>query len=169
MTTTTLWSKIIRWFYGIEELDEYREAMVNRIGNQLFMVHFMINLLSTALAFYLMKTPSVALDLLMWTNFIWFYVATGYMMFKSNQLGIRTHEVDEQDYETVKAKKLRQLKRASLLVTPLYHLFSSYSPSKDLLTEVLDWRRLLATAIWVLVTYLGFRFFLLKGIKIDKE
>lgn len=110
--TPSLWKTILKRFYGIEELDEYREAQINAIGNRLYVVNFTFNLLSSFVAIlFVDKHLEAAFYGLLFSNFAVFFLSNSYLLYKLQSLKLNTVDVEEDEY----AVKLAKLKKQCLL------------------------------------------------------
>lgn len=172
MTNSSLWARALRWFYGIEDIDEYREAEVNRIGNRLYMGYFSVAILSFPIALSLSKWPEKAFWFLFMTHFLYLFASTGYMLYQIRKLELTRIDVEETDFEQVRRQKLRRLRRHTWFAAIIYHLFTSMSHVDFVLSKVMaelvSPARLIATLIYWLGFYYTMKWFLLKDIHKDK-
>lgn len=162
----TLWIKIIKTFYGVKDLDEYRLSQINQIGNQLFMVGVIYILLSTFLSVILFRNQIDGAELiLMLGNLIYLFGAGIYSANRLNKLDISTLEVSESNYEVEKRKALRKLKLTALSMLPAYYLLDILIFKKPIWAGIDSIGQLINHGFYILIIYFVCRHYKLKNLK----
>lgn len=106
---SNLFDRLIHTLFGVEVLDEYSRQQVNAIGNTCFMMFFAGSLLTIFLA-PILRTIDLTLTFhVLWlSQVLLLLVTTLYMSKACHKLGLLNIEVLVQDYEAVKAQRLKR-------------------------------------------------------------
>lgn len=109
---SNLFDRLIHTLFGVEVLDEYSRQQVNAIGNTCFMMFFAGSLLTIFLA-PILRTIDLTLTfhVLLLSQVVLLLVTALYMSKTCHKLGLLNIEVLAQDYEAVKAQRLKRHRR----------------------------------------------------------
>ncbi|TPR13308.1 DUF3278 domain-containing protein [Apilactobacillus timberlakei] len=110
-TKESLYIRIIKHIYGIHGyFDEYKKQEVNRIGNNAFLILFLLfglEIISTSFSALIFESSNV-LIVLMWSNLLIFLIILLYLAFSVSKLKLDQIETyDNKDYSH-QIKKLRK-------------------------------------------------------------
>ncbi|MGX4764019.1 DUF6773 family protein [Holzapfeliella sp. JNUCC 72] len=116
MQKESLYIRAIKRFYGVQEVDEYREQEINKIGNKAFMILAIYNMISVFVAVLgLMSSLDKELTFLSYIgcNFIVLLAITGYAAIRVYRLRLdQIESYDSNQYgQLIKKVKMNSLSR----------------------------------------------------------
>lgn len=155
---SNLFDRLIHTLFGVEVLDEYSRQQVNAIGNTCFMMFFAGSLLTIFLA-PILRTIDLTLTFhVLWlSQVLLLLVTTLYMSKACHKLGLLNIEVLAQDYEAVKAQRLKRHRRNAwvffLLQILTQGLWEAGLQFPHLMTELMRPEELIRAALLSLLFY----------------
>ncbi|WP_341931507.1 DUF3278 domain-containing protein [Streptococcus pluranimalium] len=122
---STVWLTLIKWFYGLDQLDEYRLQEVNQLGNNLFISYVVTSqvIFWVALIIYL---PSQQFDkfsfILAVSYFLLLFIHLTKISHFLNEKDLLTIELEEMTLSDYRQKLRKRTLRSCLYLAIFYYL-----------------------------------------------
>lgn len=151
-TKDPFFTKLLKRFYGIVELDEYREKELNRINSQAMMLVWWYTIFANLIFLAILsKNPEVAAWTMLTSNLIIFsFVVPSYILFQAKKLDLTVTEAAPEDVDVLRKKSLKATILASIgfsaFMAILIPLYSWWEKGGDLISRILNPFQLL---VWV--------------------
>ncbi|MHA6392768.1 DUF3278 domain-containing protein [Aerococcus mictus] len=122
----SLYIRFLKFFYGVEEMDEYRLVQCERMGNKCFIfLWFWEAILFLIALFFPADQSSIAFNFILWGSLLGIVLTMVYILVFSMKLGILVKEIDASDYSANKKRIRKKTAKSSLIYGSILFLFQS--------------------------------------------
>lgn len=123
----SLYIRFLKFFYGVEEMDEYRLTQCERMGNKCFIfLWFWEAILFLIALFFPANQSLIAFNFILWgSSLLGIVITMVYILIFSMKLGIMVKEVDSSDYPANKKRIRKKTVKNSLIYGIILLLFQS--------------------------------------------
>ncbi|WP_181573619.1 DUF3278 domain-containing protein [Aerococcus tenax] len=122
----SLYIRFLKFFYGVEEMDEYRLSQCERMGNKSFIfLWFWEAILFLIALFFSADQSLLAFNFMLWGSFLGIALTIVYILIFSMKLGIMVKEIDASDYTANKKRIRKKVTKSSLIYGVILFLFQS--------------------------------------------
>lgn len=113
----SFWDRLLKYFYGVEELDEYRERELNRINSRIFMILWLVVILSCPFLFFIIYQSPRRAAWWLFTSIvvIFIFIIPLVSSLRSYYLQLNRIDVDNKEFQ-IRYKKTFQ----RTIITSLY-------------------------------------------------
>lgn len=139
----SLYIRFLKFFYGVEEMDEYRLTQCERMGNKCFIfLWFWEAILFLIALFFPANQSLIAFNFILWGSLLGIVITMVYILIFSMKLGIMVKEVDSSDYPANKKRIRKKTVKNSLIYGIILLLFQSLGQRLGKALSNLDWEKL---------------------------
>ncbi|MHA6566895.1 DUF3278 domain-containing protein [Aerococcus urinae] len=122
----SLYIRFLKFFYGVEEMDEYRLVQCERMGNKCFIFIWLWEAILFLLALFFPAEKSlIAFNFILWGSLFGIVMTMVYILIFSMKLGIMVKEIDASDYPANKKRIRKKVTKSSLIYGIILFLFQS--------------------------------------------
>lgn len=118
--------RFLKFFYGIEEMDEYRLSQCERMGNKSFIFLWLWEAILFLIALFFPAEHSlIAFNFLLWGSLFGITLTMVYILTFSLKLGIMVKEIDASDYAANKKRIQKKVLKSSIVYGVILFLFQA--------------------------------------------